>query len=78
MPGYDFNWQLRYELEQPVLMPAGSELEVVMHFDNSANNRYNPDPSAEVRYGDQTWEEMMIGFYSTIELEASKATTEGQ
>ncbi len=78
VPNYDFNWQLRYELEQPVLMPAGSELEVVMHFDNSANNRYNPDPSAEVRYGDQTWEEMMIGFYSTIQLEASKATTEGQ
>ena len=59
-------------------MPAGSELEVVMHFDNSANSRHNPDPSAEVRYGDQTWEEMMSGFYSTIEHKAFKTTTESQ
>jgi len=72
VPNYDFNWQLRYELVEPILMPAGSELEVVMHFDNSANNKYNPDPNAEVRFGEQTWEEMMIGFYGTVDVEAAE------
>ena len=78
VPNYDFNWQLRYELAEPVLMPKGSTLEVVMHFDNSPNNKYNPDPTAEVRYGDQTWEEMMIGFYGTVAVKTGKETTENQ
>ena len=77
VPAYDFEWQLRYELAEPILMPKGSALEVVMHFDNSPNNRHNPDPTAQVRYGDQTWEEMMIGFYTTLEVEEpGKGTTE--
>ena len=67
VPRYDFNWQLIYELAEPIFMPKGSVLEVVMHFDNSANNRSNPDPSAEVRFGDQTWQEMAFGFYSWSE-----------
>ncbi len=75
VPNYDFNWQLRYQLEEPIFMPAGSTLEAVFTYDNSANNRHNPDPSAEVRWGDQTWEEMMLGYYGTIEVAAEETTT---
>jgi hypothetical protein len=66
VPKYDFNWQHTYELRDPKLLPKGTRLDVVATFDNSSNNVYNPDPSATVRWGDQTWEEMMIGFYSTL------------
>ena len=46
-----------------VELPKGSRLDCVAHFDNSPNNKYNPDPAKEVRWGDQTWEEMMIGWF---------------
>jgi hypothetical protein len=62
VPAYDFNWQLGYELKTPIHMAKGTKIECVAHFDNSANNKFNPDPSKEVHWGDQTWEEMMIGF----------------
>ena len=67
VPNYDFNWQLRYQLEEPIFMPKGSVLEAVFHYDNSSTNRHNPDPSAEVHWGDQTWEEMMLGYYGTVD-----------
>ena len=57
-PNYDFNWQTYYEFAIPLAAPSGSRLEATAHFDNSAANRDNPDPLAEVRWGDQTWEEM--------------------
>jgi hypothetical protein len=76
VPSYDFNWQLRYQLEEPILMPAGSVLEAVFTYDNSANNRHNPDPSAEVGWGDQTWEEMMLGYYGTVEVAAEETTNQ--
>jgi hypothetical protein len=60
---YDFNWQLNYRLAQPRLLPAGTRLVCAGYFDNSANNPRNPDPTAEVRFGEQSWEEMMIGFF---------------
>ena len=63
VPHYDFNWQLSYELEKPKLLPKGTLIECTAHFDNSANNPYNPDPTKEVHFGEQTWEEMMIGFF---------------
>ena len=63
VPHYDFNWQLFYYYTKPILMPKGTKIECTAHFDNSPNNRYNPDPKAEVRWGDQTWEEMMIGWF---------------
>jgi mono/diheme cytochrome c family protein len=66
VPKYDFNWQITYQLAKPKLLPKGTKLEVIAHYDNSANNKFNPDPSKDVRWGDQTWEEMMIGFFSTI------------
>jgi hypothetical protein len=60
---YDFHWQLSYKLASPRPLPAGTRLLAVAEFDNSPNNPLNPDPSAEVRFGEQSWEEMMIGFF---------------
>jgi hypothetical protein len=61
IPKYDFNWQLDYFLAEPLKVPAGTKVRVVAHFDNSADNPYNPDPTETVRWGEQTWEEMMMG-----------------
>jgi hypothetical protein len=58
--------QITYELAAPKVLPKGTEVEVIAHYDNSAGNKFNPDPSKDVRWGDQTWEEMMIGFFSTV------------
>jgi hypothetical protein len=66
VPKYDFEWQISYQLATPRQLPKGTKLEVIAHFDNSANNKFNPDPTKDVRWGDQTWEEMMIGFYGTV------------
>jgi hypothetical protein len=63
VPHYDFNWQLTYDLAQEKKLPKGTVIECEAHFDNSPNNRFNPDPTKEVHYGEQTWEEMMIGFF---------------
>jgi len=63
VPKYDFNWQLGYTLETPLVLPKGTLIECTAHFDNSPNNPYNPDPTKEVKWGDQTWEEMMIGWF---------------
>lgn len=64
VPKYDFNWQLTYIPKGKLVLPKGTRLDCVAHFDNSTKNRYNPDPSKDVRWGDQTWEEMMIGWYT--------------
>lgn len=72
VPKYDFNWQLTYQLAQPKLMPKGSTLMVIAHYDNSPANRFNPDPTATVRWGEQTWEEMLIGYYGTVEVPAGQ------
>ncbi len=66
VPRYDFNWQLTYELADPLTLPQGARIDCVAHFDNSPNNKYNPDPSVEVKWGDQTWEEMMIGWFTYL------------
>jgi hypothetical protein len=60
---YNFFWQLSYVLAEPMRLKAGTRLEVTGWFDNSPNNPLNPDPKATVRYGEQSWEEMMIGFF---------------
>lgn len=72
VPKYDFNWQLNYRLAEPRFMPKGSTLLIKAHYNNSKDNPFNPDPSATVRWGDQTWEEMLIGYYGTIELPGLK------
>src|SRR5499426_1124995 len=66
VPRYDFSWQTYYVLKDPVAVPKGTRIECVAHFDNSTNNKYNPDPAKAVRWGDQTWEEMMIGWMSFV------------
>jgi hypothetical protein len=78
VPKYDFNWQLTYIPKEPILLPKGTRLDCVAHYDNSSKNRFNPDPSKEVRWGDQTWEEMMIGWYTyTRAGEQPKASASG-
>jgi hypothetical protein len=63
VPRYDFNWQLWYNPSEAMLLPKGTKVACTAHFDNSANNPANPDPSKAVKYGEQSWEEMMIGFF---------------
>jgi peroxiredoxin len=74
VPKYDFNWQSNYRFKQPLRLPAGTRIECTAHFDNSAANRNNPDPKKLVLWGDQTWEEMMIGFvdYAVVADKANK------
>lgn len=60
---YHFHWQLSYRLAEPRPLKAGTWLQAVAWFDNSKDNRHNPDPDSEVRWGDQTYEEMMVGFF---------------
>jgi hypothetical protein len=62
VPKYDFNWQLTYDLAEERVFPKGTKFEATAVFDNSPNNKFNPDPQASVRFGDQTWDEMMVGF----------------
>ena len=62
VPRYDFNWQLEYRLMEPKLVKGGSAIEITAWYDNSDNNPANPDPSQTVYWGDQTDEEMMLGY----------------
>jgi hypothetical protein len=60
---YHFHWQMSYRLADPRFLKAGTELQAVAWYDNSANNPHNPDPAAAVRWGEQTYDEMMVGFF---------------
>ena len=60
---WDFYWQLSYKLVQPRFMKAGTRLQAIAWYDNSAHNPHNPDPNATVVWGEQTWNEMMVGFF---------------
>jgi len=62
VPAYDFGWQTYYVLSEPMNLPKGTRVDCLAHFDNSESNPYNPDPSKLVRWGEQTFEEMMIGY----------------
>jgi hypothetical protein len=66
VPHYDFNWQLHYTLQDPLHVPKGTRIECIAHYDNSVNNKFNPDPTKDVHWGDQTFEEMMIGFFDYL------------
>ena len=63
---YDFNWQLGYELAEPIAIPKGTKIVAYAHYDNSENNKYNPDPNRTVYYGNQSWEEMMQPWFAVI------------
>jgi hypothetical protein len=68
VPKYDFNWQTDYIFAQPLKLPKGTKIRAVAHYDNSAANKSNPDPTVAVKWGDQTWEEMMFtGFVYSID-----------
>ena len=73
VPQYDFNWQSAYRLQAPLRLPAGTRIECTAHYDNSKGNPANPDPTKAVTWGDQTWEEMMIGYlnYAPVEPETA-------
>ena len=64
VPHYDFNWQLGYNTS--IKVPKGTVLHVTAHFDNSVNNKFNPNPNKTVYYGTMTWEEMMNPFYGVV------------
>ncbi len=66
VPRWDFNWQTVYELAEPLAAPKGTRIECVAHFDNSANNPANPDPTKNVTFGNESYDEMMIGFIDYI------------
>ena len=70
VPRYDFNWQPYYYLARPVPLPPGTRIECTAYYDNSANNPRNPDPSVDVHWGEQSWEEMMIGWFD-VAVDAS-------
>jgi peroxiredoxin/mono/diheme cytochrome c family protein len=63
VPNYDFNWQTTYRLRKPKAVPQGTVLQIVGYHNNSMSNLANPDPSQNVEWGDQTWEEMLIALY---------------
>jgi hypothetical protein len=78
IPRYDFNWQTNYELTEAKTLPPGTRVHCVAHWDNSDNNLANPDSSARVNWGDQTFEEMMIGFFDVaIPLDREKLLADG-
>jgi hypothetical protein len=66
VPHYNWHWQNWYNLEQPILLPKGSKIECTAHFDNSPNNPDNADPTKEVIWGEQSWDEMMVGFFNLV------------
>lgn len=78
VPVYDFNWQNHYILKEPKLLPKGTKMVCTALFDNSLDNLANPDPTEEVRWGDQTWEEMMIGWHDVAFPIASNAKAEDE
>lgn len=66
VPAYDFNWQLKYQPRQWVQVRKGDQLRVTAWYDNSPNNKSNPDPTKEVFWGDQSWSEMLFAFFDYV------------
>ncbi len=78
VPHYDFNWQHGYRLAEALPLAGVDRIDCIAHFDNSEDNLVNPDPSATVRWGDQTWQEMMVGFFEVavpVETPLARAGT---
>jgi len=66
VPHYNWHWQLWYTLATPLVLPKGTKIECTAHYDNSPNNPDNADPTKEVTWGDQSWDEMMVGFFNLV------------
>ena len=77
---YNYNWQMEYQLVEQKLVPAGTRIVVTGAFDNSSQNKANPDPAREVPWGDQSWDEMFFGqvYYKFVDQSryAAEATAE--
>jgi len=72
---FDFNWQLGYDLAKPLVLPKGTRLIGIAHYDNSANNPFNPDPTKEIHWGPQNWDEMQsvfLGFVFDVNTDIAK------
>jgi len=75
---WNFDWQVGYQLAKPILLPKGTRIRTVAHYDNSANNKFNPDPTKNILWGDQNWDEMQSGFLGLVldvHTDASKIFT---
>ena len=78
VPNYRFDWQVGYELAEPLDLPKGTKFKTVAHYDNSPANRFNPDPTKTVTYGAQSWDEMHVTFVGiVIEAKTNPARTFG-
>jgi hypothetical protein len=79
VPKYDFNWQTDYIFKEPLKLPKGTKIHATAWYDNSANNPSNPNPSLDVKWGDQTWEEMMFTSLNyTVNTPPATPTVEGK
>jgi hypothetical protein len=79
VPKYDFNWQTDYVFSTPLRVPKGTVIKTVAHYDNSKENKANPDATQPVYWGDQTWEEMQYtGFFYSIDKDARTTTAQQQ
>ena len=78
VPNYRFDWQVGYELAEPIDLPKGTKFKTVAHYDNSPANKFNPDPTKNVKYGAQSWDEMHVTFVGIlIDAKANPARTFG-
>ena len=79
VPAYSFNWQMAYRPQAPIRIPAGSRIQVTGYFDNSTKNKFNPDPEAQVSWGERTIDEMgasWISYYYMSEEDFKKESAE--
>ena len=74
VPKYDFNWQTDYIFQSPLALPKGTKLKTSAWYDNSTANKSNPDPTKDVYWGDQTWEEMQFTAF-TFSINQPPSTT---
>ncbi|HTB19190.1 MAG TPA: hypothetical protein VK708_13800, partial [Bryobacteraceae bacterium] len=63
---WNFDWQVGYQLAKPLVVPKGTKILAIAHYDNSANNKFNPDPTKTIWWGDQNWDEMQSGFLGLV------------
>lgn len=77
VPAFDFNWQTAYQIEKPIPIETGNYIHCVAHYNNSDSNLSNPNPNEAVPWGDQTWHEMMIGYFN-VAIPRKEATAENE
>jgi len=78
VPKYDFNWQTEYVFKQPLKLPKGTKIHSTAWYDNSTANKSNPDPTKDVHWGDQTWEEMQFTAFAFSLDPVTNATAPAQ